>query len=239
MAVASSRLCHGRLFFLRRRIVRGLWILFALTVPAAAQGPTAGSAFAMVRLKYSGGGDWYNDPSIIPNLYAFLRQSLGMKCAEDEVRLSILDENLFAYPILFMTGHGRISFSDREAARLRAYLLAGGFLFADDDYGMDEHFRREMKKVFPDKELTGVPFSHEVFQAPFPFINGLPKIHEHDGGPPKAFGYFDEGRMVVFYAFNTNISDGWASPEVHNDPPEKREQALRMGANLVFYALTH
>jgi hypothetical protein len=239
MAVDTSRLCHGRLFFLRRRVSWGLGLLLLQIMTAGAQAPPAGSAFTMARLKYSGGGDWYNDPSIIPNLHAFLRLSLGMKCAEDEVRRSILDENLFACPVLFMTGHGRISFSDREAVRLREYLLAGGFLFADDDYGMDEHFRREMKKVFPDKELTGVPFSHEVFQAPFSFINGLPKIHEHDGGPPKAFGYFHRGRMVVFYAFNTNISDGWASPEVHNDPPEKREQALRMGANLVFYALTH
>lgn len=195
------------------------------------------SLFTIVRLKYGGGGDWYNDPSIIPNMLNYLRQHLGMDCAKDEVRLSIMDENLFSYPILFMTGHGRIFFTAEEASRLRRYLTEGGFLFADDDYGMDEYFRQEMKKVFPDKQMVEIPFSHPIFHQYYEFANGLPKIHEHDGGPPKAYGYFHEGRMVVFYAFNTNISDGWADPDVHGDPAEKREQALRMGCNIITYAM--
>lgn len=193
----------------------------------------------LARLKYGGGGDWYNDPSMIPNMHQFLRSRTNLHTAKEEARVSLMDEALFAYPVLFMTGHGRISFSEQEAQRLRAYLLNGGFLFADDDYGMDEHFRREMKKVFPDKELLDIPFSHPVFHALYAFTSGLPKIHEHDGGPPRGFGYFHEGRLVVFYAFNTNISDGWADPDVHGDPPEKREQALRMGANIIIHALTH
>ncbi len=196
-------------------------------------------SFSLVRLKYGGGGDWYNDPSMIPNMHHFLRTRTNIPVGQEEVRLSLMDEALYAHPILFMTGHGRIFFSEQEAQRLRTYLTHGGFLIADDDYGMDEHFRREMKKVFPDKELLEIPFSHPLYSAMVPFHAGLPKIHEHDGGPPKGFGYFHEGRLVVFYVYNTNISDGWADPEVHGDPPEKREQALRMGANIIIHALTN
>lgn len=211
--------------------------LIALTTALIAQQTSQNSLFTIVRLKYSGGGDWYNNPSMIPNMLTFLRQRAGIACAKDEVRLSIMDENLFSYPVLFLTGHGHILFSDTEAQRLRLYLCEGGFLFADDDYGMDQSFRREMKKVFPDKEMLEIPFAHPVFHQLYKFNQGLPKIHEHDGGAPKAYGYFHEGRLVVFYAFNTNISDGWADPEVHGDPPEKREQALRMGCNIFIYAM--
>lgn len=218
------------------------WVLLilgaALLMPCDRGYPDA-SEFTIARLKYGGGGDWYNDPSSVPNLLSFIRAHSALAAAKEEVHVSLLDDKLFAYPVLFMTGHGRISFTPQEAARLRTYLTSGGFLFADDDYGMDEHFRREIGKVLPDHELLELPFSHPVFRSPFSFPEGLPKTHEHDGGVPQAFAIFHDGRMVLFYAYNCNISDGWADPEVHHDPPDVREQALRMGMNIIVYALTH
>ncbi len=202
------------------------------------QNSQASSRFVIARLKYSGGGDWYNDPSCVPNMLSFLKRHTTIDAGDDEVRVAILDEELFSLPFLFMTGHGRISFSEQEVRRLRTYLEHGGFLFADDDYGMDKYFRAEMKKVFPDKKLTPVPFSHPIFHNHFNFANGLPKIHEHDGGPPAGFAYFHNGRMVLFYSFNTNISDGWADPDVHGDPPVVREKALKMGTNIIIQAMT-
>ncbi|NLP11394.1 DUF4159 domain-containing protein [bacterium] len=217
-------------------------LMFSILLFYAAGGwtqtPVDSEAFTVARLKYGGGGDWYNDASMIPNLLDYFQRVTGARCAKQEGRVSLLDENLFIYPVLFMTGHGRIFFTDREAARLRQYLQSGGFLFADDDYGMDEHFRREMKKVFPDKALLAIPFSHPVFHSFYSFAKGLPKTHEHDGGSPEAWGYFHSGRLVVLYSYNANISDGWADPEVHKDPPEVREQALQMGVNILFYAMT-
>jgi len=194
----------------------------------------------IARVKYRGGGDWYNDPSAIPNLCRYLKTYTGIDVAEDEAKVSLTDETLFSYPILFLTGHGRILFSEEEIDRLRTYLLRGGFLYADDDYGMDKHFRESMKKVFPDRQLMELPFSHGIYHIHFRFNNGLPKIHEHDEKPPQGFGLFDdEGRLMVFYSYETNISDGWADPEVHNDPPEKREAALKMGSNIMVWALLH
>ena len=204
-----------------------------MAAPALAQE----GKFTVARLKYSGGGDWYNDPTIIPNLMNFLRKEAQIDATETEARVSLNDEDIFSYPFLFMTGHGRITFSRKEADRLRTYLTSGGFLFADDDYGMDVHFKREMKKVFPDKKLLEIPFSHDIYHCHYDFPNGLPKIHEHDGHPPRGYGYFHEGRLVVFYAYSTNISDGWADPEVHGNPEATRELALRMGTNVVVYAL--
>lgn len=148
------------------------------------------------------------------------------------------DPQLYAYPILFVTGHGQISFSDKDVLHLRKYLLNGGFLYADDDYGMDPSFRTSMKQVFPEKEWMEVPFSHPIFSILYSFPSGLPKIHEHDGGAPKGLALFDAGRLMVFYSINTNISDGWADPHVHGDPEEVRTLALKMGANIVVYALT-
>ena len=196
------------------------------------------SLFTIARLEYHGGGDWYNDPSAIPNLLDFIRKQTNIPTAADEKKVSILDEELFSYPILFMTGHGRISFSEEEARRLRNYLTHGGFLYADDDYGMDKYFRAVMKQVFPDKEMVELPFTHPIYHVHFKFNNGLPKIHEHDGGPPHGYGIFHQGRMVVFYSFNTNISDGWVDPEVHKDPEDVRQKALQMGTNIIIYALT-
>ncbi len=211
------------------------WLALA-EISSAQANPTL-SQFTIARLHYGGGGDWYNDPSIIPNMLDFLGKNTGIDVAREEARVTINSEELFSFPFLFLTGHGRIAFSPEEAVRLRTYLTHGGFLYADDDYGMDEHFRREMKKVFPDKELVELPFSHEIYHIHFNFANGLPKIHEHDGGPPHGFGYFHEGRLVVFYTFATNISDGWADPDVHGDPENVREQAFRMGTNIILYSM--
>ncbi len=198
-----------------------------------------GEVFTVARLRYSGGGDWYNDPSAIPNLLRFMGEQTNVPVAKDQVVVSLMDEKLFSYPVLFLTGHGRISFSPQEVERLRTYLTRGGFLYADDDYGLDTFFRAEMAKVFPDKGFVELPFAHELYHIHFDFAQGLPKIHEHDGKPPQGFALFHEGRMVVFYTYETNISDGWADPEVHGDPPEKRLEALQMGTNIMIYALTH
>ncbi|MBV6505943.1 MAG: hypothetical protein ILNGONEN_01509 [Syntrophorhabdaceae bacterium] len=208
------------------------------SAPAVYSQTAASSAFTLARIKYRGGGDWYNDPSIIPNLLKFMRQHTTMNLANDEQHVELMEEALFAYPVVFLTGHGKITFSPDEARRLREYLLGGGFLYADDDYGMDKSFREEMKKVFPDKPWVEIPFNHPIYHCHFDFPNGVPKTHEHDGRPPKGFGLFHEGRMIAYYTWETNISDGWADPDIHGDPPEKREEALKMGTNIVVFALT-
>ena len=195
--------------------------------------------FTLARLHYGGGGDWYANPSSIPNLLKYIGENSSIKTAKKEVRVKILDEDLFRYPILYMTGHGNVSFSNSEALRLRQYLISGGFLFADDNYGMNDSFRRQMKKVFPDKDLVELPFSHGIFDIHFRFPNGLPKIHEHDGKPPQAFGIFHEGRLVVFFTYESDLGDGWEDESVHNDPLERRNAALQMGTNVIVWALTN
>ena len=195
--------------------------------------------FRIARLKYHGGGDWYNDPSILPNILEELHQRTGTPVDKKEKVLEILDPDLFQYPVLFMTGHGNIIFSPAEVERLREYFLRGGFLYADDDYGMDQSFRREIKKVFPDQNLVELPFNHPIYHIFYDFPQGPPKIHEHDNKPPQCFALFVEGRLVVLYSYETNFSDGWASPEVHQDPPEIREAAIKIGINIFLYVLTH
>ena len=198
----------------------------------------AGETLAIARLKYEGGGDWYSNPSSLPNLMRFTVTHTGIPLAENQAVVSVGSEELFNYPVVYMNGHGNVLFSQRDAERLRRYLTAGGFLIADDNYGMDESFRREMKKVFPDKELVLLPKNHPIFRVSFVFPGGLPKIHEHDGKPAQAFGIFHEGRMVVFYSYQSDLGDGWEDPAVHNDPEPVRLQALKMGANLLVWALT-
>jgi hypothetical protein len=193
----------------------------------------------LARVHYQGGGDWYNGPTEIPNLLDFVGRMTSIQTAQDEAQVKLTDEDLFAYPLLFITGHGNIRFSDEEVRRLRTYLENGGFLLANDDYGMDAPFRREMLRVFPDRQLVELPPSHGIFQSPFAFPEGLPKVHEHDNKRPQAFGIFHEGRLVVFYAFESDIADGWDDPDVHSDPDERRMLALRMGANILTWALTH
>ena len=197
------------------------------------------SAFKIARLKYSGGGDWYNDPSAEVNLLKFIAQNTGLDVESRYEFVDINSENFFSYPFVFITGHGNIVFTESEVRRLRSYLEDGGFLYADDDYGMDKAFRREMKKVFPGQELVELPFDHPLYHCQFEFTNGPPKTHEHDGKPAQAFALFHNGRVVVYYTYETNPSDGWADPDVHNDPEPKRQEALRFGTNIVVYALTH
>lgn len=221
---------------LSNSLVIAVLLVCSLSASVYAQQPK--STITIARLKYSGGGDWYNDPSSLPNMLDFIKKNTFVSVANEEAQVSIMDEEFFSHPFVFMTGHGRVSFSDQEVERLRTYLTHGGFLYVDDDYGIDEHFKREFAKVFPNKELVELPFSHPIFHHHFEFSNGLPKIHEHDGGPPQAFAYFHKGRMVVFYSFNTNISDGWADAEVHGNPEAVRQNALKMGTNIITFALT-
>lgn len=191
----------------------------------------------LARLHYSGGSDWYNDSDIIPNIAEYLNKTINTDFSTVEAVVKPSDTKLFEYPIIFMTGHGNISFSEKDADNLRNYLLRGGFLYADDDYGMDESFRKEIKKVFPEKELVELPANHEIFHCYFSFSKGLPKIHKHDDKRPQAFAIFDDnGRMMVLYTYESNISDGWSN--VHNDPENIRQQAFKMGANIFYYLLT-
>lgn len=204
-----------------------------------AQAPVVSSAFKIARLKYSGGGDWYNDQSAEVNLLKFVNEHTGIIVEPTYEFVDVNSEQLFTYPFIFMTGHGNISFNDQEVRRLRTYLQNGGFLYADDDYGMDKAFRREMKKIFPAQDLVELPFTHPLYHIQFEFPNGPPKTHEHDKKPPQGFGLFHNGRLVVYYTYESNPSDGWADPDVHHDPPEKREEALRFGTNIVVWALTN
>jgi hypothetical protein len=194
--------------------------------------------FTIARLKYGGGGDWYNDPSLVPNMLKELAVRARVVTDSDQIVVDLTDERLFNYPFLFLTGHGNIKFTDEEAERLRLYVEHGGFLYADDDYGMDQAFRREMKRIFPESPLVELPFTHPIYHSHYQFPNGLPKIHEHDNKPPRGYGIFLEKRLVVFYTYESNISDGWVDTDVYHDPPEKREEAFRMGTNIIVYFLT-
>ncbi len=195
--------------------------------------------FSIARLKYGGGGDWYSNPTSLPNLMRFVRENTGIPASGEELVVSLTGEELFSTPVVYMNGHGNVSFTSREALLLRRYLTGGGFLIADDNYGMDESFRREMKKVFPDKNLVLLPKDHPIFSAYFPMHDGMPKVHEHDGEPAQAYALFHEGRMVVFYSFQSDLGDGWEDQSVHEDPEERRIAALKMGVNLIVWTLTH
>ncbi|HFE62917.1 MAG TPA: DUF4159 domain-containing protein [Caldithrix sp.] len=210
-----------------------LFILLSI-LAVSAQEPVT-----VARIKYGGGGDWYGNRTTFPNIFKYMREHLGIETAQREVTVEVMKKDLFRYPIIYLAGHGNVKFSEDEIARLRLYLTNGGFLWADDDYGMDKFFRREMKRVFPELEWVELPFSHPIFHSAYDFPNGLPKVHKHAGGPPKALALFYEGRMVVFYSFNTDISDGCEDPDIHGDPPPVRESALKMGTNILLWALTH
>jgi hypothetical protein len=196
------------------------------------------SQFRIARLKYSGGGDWYNDPSAEVNLLRFVQQNTNIDCDPRYEFVDLSSEKLFAYPFLFMTGHGNVVFSDDEIQRLRTYLINGGFLYADDDYGMDRAFRREMKRVFPDQDLVELPFSYGLYNCHFNFPNGPPKTHKHDEKPAQGFGLFYKGRLVTYFTFESNPSDGWVDAEVHGDPEPVRQEALRFGTNIIVWALS-
>lgn len=195
--------------------------------------------FTIARLQYGGGGDWYSDPSSLPNLLRFIRDHTRVAVTVAEERVQLLDKDLFSYPYLYLTGHGNVAFDDREVERLRRYLESGGFLHADDNYGLDESFRREMKRAFPFSEWVELTPEHEIFHSHFNFYEGLPKIHEHDGKRPQLLGLFIEDRLAVVYSYESDLGDGWEDAEVHQVPADRRLAALRMGANIVLWALSH
>jgi hypothetical protein len=218
--------------------------VLALSLAATAAWAPAASAldqgFRIARLKYGGGGDWYSNPTSLPNLMKALRSRTAIRIADtQEARVELLDENLFSYPLIYMNGHGEVRFSKAEVERLRQYLDRGGFLWADDNYGMDRSFRREIAKVFPGQELVDLPFDHEVFHDFYDLHHGTPKVHEHDGLPAQSLCLFDKGRLVVLYTYQSDIGDGMEDPDVHNDPAPIREKAMEFAVNLVVYVMTH
>jgi hypothetical protein len=205
---------------------------------AAHLGPHPAPRLTIARLQYDGGGDWYANPSSLPNLLAAIRERTSLPVERTEARIRLMDDQLWDYPFLHVTGHGNIKLSDVEVSRLREYLTRGGFLHASDNYGLDESFRREIARVFPDRPLVDVPLSHPVYHIVYDFPKGLPKIHEHDGKPARGLGIFLGDRLAVFYDYSSDLGNGWEDREVHNDPPELHEAALRMGVNLFVYAVT-
>jgi hypothetical protein len=212
-------------------------ILFLLTGIILSTFAQEQGTFTIARLKYNGGGDWYNDPSAEVNLLNFIKRNTNIKVDARYRFVEISSEEIFSYPFLFVTGHGNVVFSEDEVERLRLYLENGGFLYIDDDYGLDNAIRREMKKVFPAKDFIELPFNYGLYNVFYNFENGPPKTHEHDKNSPQGFGIFVEGRLAVYYTYESNPSDGWADERVHNDPPEKREEALKFGTNIVVWAL--
>lgn len=191
--------------------------------------------FQIATLKYRGGGDWYANPTALPNLVEFANRETGTTISTDIATVEVGSQNLFNYPFVYMTGHGNVVFSAQEARNLRNYLVGGGFLHVDDNYGLDPFFRREIAKVFPDIELVEVPWSHPIYHQQFSFPQGPPKIHEHDGKPAQGFGVFYQGRLVLYYTYETDLGNGWEDQAVHNNPQEIRLKALRIGANLLQY----
>lgn len=187
-------------------------------------------------LKYKGGGDWYGNPTALPNLIAFCNQNINTKITTKPQTVEVGSTDIFQFPLLHMTGHGNVFFSEADAENLRNYLISGGFLHIDDNYGMKPYITKELKKVFPDKDLVELATSHNIFNVPYKFPKGLPKIHEHDGKRPQAFGIFQEDRLILLFTYESDLGDGWEDTEVHNDPADIREKALKMGANIVKYA---
>ena len=220
-------------------IVYRFWLLAGMVVLATA---SVSSVSAQARplklalLKYNGGGDWYANPTALPNLARFCNETMGTAFDPAYATVEVGSVNLFNYPFVHMTGHGNVVFSDTDARNLRQYLIGGGFLHIDDNYGMDPYVRTAMKKVFPELSFIELPFSHSIYSQKFSFSGGLPKVHEHDGKPAQGFGLFWEDRLVCFYTYETDLGDGWEDADVHKDPEQLRQQALRMGANIVRFA---
>lgn len=213
------------------------WFLFLL-IPLLLGAGAPSASFQIALLKYNGGGDWYaNIETSLPNLIRFCNQNLYTNIDEEQAVVEVGSEELFNYPFVHMTGHGNVIFNDAEAENLRKYLISGGFLHIDDNYGLDKFIRNEMKKVFPELEFIELPFDHPIYHQTYDFNNGVPKIHEHDKKPAQGFGLIYEGRLVCFYSYESDLGDGWEDQSVHKDSQETREKALRMGANLIQYAL--
>lgn len=207
-------------------------LLACVTVGALAQG------IKIAKLKYEGGGDWYANKTALPNLIEFCNSNLNTKLAAEEEEVDVGSPELFLFPYVYMTGHGNVVFTDDEAENLRKYLISGGFLHVDDNYGLDEFIRLEMKKVFPELEFVELPTDHEIYHQKYQFAKGLPKIHEHDGKAAQGFGLVYEGRLVCFYSYESDLGNGWEDQRIHNDPDAIRQQALQMGANIIAFAFT-
>ncbi|MEE8437522.1 MAG: DUF4159 domain-containing protein [Candidatus Neomarinimicrobiota bacterium] len=216
------------------RIFNKLILIFFIIIAD----PGLGQNFTIARVHYDGGGDWYSDPSSLPNLLNFIAANTNIAVDHYEPRVRLTDDELARNSYLYLTGHGNIHFSEEESLNLREFLLRGGFLHADDNYGMDLSFRREMKRVFPEKDWVELPRDHAIYSAFFDLPGGLPKVHEHDGLPPQGLALFEGKRMIVFYSYESDLGDGWEDGDVHNDPEEIRIKALKMGANIVTYFLT-
>jgi hypothetical protein len=219
--------------------MRKLWYLIGIVLLAGmTPGPTgaAGSNIRLARLKYGGGGDWYSSRTALPNLARFANTNLGTTLSEEEAIVDVGSADLLQFPYVFMTGHGNVVFSAEEASNLRNYLLAGGFLHICDNYGMDPFIRPQMKKVFPELDFVELPFSHAIYHQKFQFPGGLPKVHEHDGKPAKGYGLIWEGRLICFYDHECDLGNGWEDPGTYQDPETIRQQALKMGANILQYA---
>ena len=218
---------------MKKNIFLVIVLLFGANV--FAQQPTV----KIAKLKYGGGGDWYANKTSMPNLIKFCNQNLKMNLFTEEDIIEVGDVNIFQYPFIHMTGHGNVVFTDGEVQNLRKYLISGGFLHIDDNYGLNKYIRREMKKVFPELEFVELPFSHPVYQQKYKFSTGLPKVHEHDGLPPQGFGLIWQGKLISFYSYECDLGNGWEDRGVYNDSEEARQKALQMGANLVQYAFTN
>lgn len=212
--------------------------LFVILIFGIASLHLSGQDVKIALLKYQGGGDWYANPTSLPNLVLFCNTNLKTSIDKEIPSVEVGSIEIFNYPFVHMTGHGNVIFSPAEAENLRNYLMAGGFLHISDNYGMDKFVRREMQKVFPGVEFIALPFNHPIYHQKYSFPNGLPKIHEHDDNDPQGFGIIFEGRLVCFYDYECDLGDGWESPEIHNDSPEKRREALQMGANIIQYVFT-
>ena len=226
-----------------QRLFRIAVVLCALTVLSAWSTPRVQAPpdphVRIAALQYGGGGDWYQAETPLPTFLAFVREHTAIDVAPEGDVVEPGADRLYRYPFLVMSGHGNVRFTAREAERLRHYLENGGFLLIDDDYGLDEYIRPEMAKVFPDQEFRELPYSHPIYAHPYRFPQGPPKIHEHDGDAPQGFGLFHNGRLVVYYLHESNITDGWEPASVHDTPPDLRRAAREMGVNVLTYALTH
>ncbi len=220
---------------MRIRISKVLVFLFFLLVPVLTNGQ---QQLQIAKLKYHGGGDWYANKTALPNLIQFCNENLNTKIASVDEVVEVGSLEIFQYPYIYMTGHGNVVFSDAEAENLRNYLVAGGFLHIDDNFGLDQFIRLEMKKVFPGLEFVELPYSHAIYHQKYDFNKGLPKIHEHGGKPAQGFGLIYEGRLVCFYSFESDLGNGWEDQVMYNDPESLRQKALQMGANIIAYSFT-
>ena len=224
-----NQLLHS--FFVARNRFFTLMILCLI-------GALQAQTFTIARVHYSGGGDWYSDPSSLPNLLNYVKENTPVSIYPEEVRIKLTDDNANQYPYLYLTGHGNIRFTDSEVIALRSILMNGGFLHADDNYGMDASFRREIKRVFPNKDLIHLPHDHPVFHIYYSLPKGLPKVHKHDNKPPQALALFEGKRMILLYTYESDLGDGWEDASVHQDSWPIREAALKMGVNIIYFALT-